>query len=254
MWRRSRVIAANEIALMLADPGLFVFLLAMPLVLIGFVQPVFEPLVRAGSASGSTGAAQAVPGVATVFAFFAIGHVGLMFHREHAWGTWTRLRAATGTAAEIIIGKAVPIGALVLGQQLVLFAGAVLLFDLDVRSPVGVLAVAAVLSLALLAFGIALASVFDRIEHFSAAQSVGTLVLGGFGGALTPIDLLPGWVAAIGRLTPVHWAVQGYLAAIDGEDLSRIVPNLAAILAFAALCGAVAMASFRAEEEKQFWA
>jgi ABC-2 type transport system permease protein len=249
-------IVRNEWHLIAVDKGLFVLLLAMPIVLMGFVKPIYRPVLEAQGYSGATGAEQAVPNVAVVFAFFVIGHVGLMFYREHAWGTWERLRAVTSRPTEIIAGKAIPIFALAFAQQVVLLAGAWLLYGLEVRGSVlGLAVVAASFSTSLLAFGVALASLFERIEQFSVVQTLAMMFFAGFGGAIAPSELLPAAVRAIGYVTPTYWAIDGYRATIvDGAGVGDVAVNIAVLLAFAGLFGAVALRAFRAEDAKEFWA
>ena len=63
-------------------------------------------------------------------------------------------------------------------------------------------AVAAALVLMEVALGFMLLSLCRSVLQLNAATNIGAMVLGGIGGAVTPIDTLPGWAQAIAPFTP----------------------------------------------------
>ncbi len=59
--------------------------------------------------------------VALRFAFLNTALVGTLFFREHAWGTWDRLRASSASTMDIALGKVLPLCVCQLAQLGVLF-------------------------------------------------------------------------------------------------------------------------------------
>ena len=78
----------------------------MPLVLMTLLSDAMESTLAAEGHPGAPGSAQTVPGMACVFASFAIAVVGFAIFREHGWRTWPRLRAAGLSGRRLIGGQA----------------------------------------------------------------------------------------------------------------------------------------------------
>lgn len=251
-WRRSAALAAHELRVMRHEAGMLSVYIVMPLVMVAFLNPVFGASAAAQGDGAVEGAALAVPGMAVLFALFLIGHVGFLFFREHQYGTWERLRATPLSPVEVILGKALPVLALALFQQALLFALGLWLFDLSIAgSLVAVAAVAAALGTCLVACGVAAAAYVRSAQKLNAMSGVLAMVLGGLGGSLTPVDALPGWAQRLAPVSPGYWAVEGYRSVIvDGAGVAGIAGPLAALFAFALAAGALAAVRFRFEETK----
>jgi len=69
------------------------------------------------------------------------------------------------------------------------------------------------------------------------------------GGAWVPSFLFPAWLQRVTLVIPARWAVDGLDATTwRGASLVATLPTIGALLAFAALFGALAVARFRWEE------
>lgn len=250
-WRRVSAIAAHELTMVWRNRFWFLALVGMPIVLMAFVKPIFGVAAVSQGYRSASGAEYAVPGMAVTFLFFLVGLVGMSFFREFGWATWDRVRMVA-TPAEIMAGKVVPFVAIALFQQTVLFAVGVVLFGLDIRGPVPALApVAVCLALALVAFALTVVALSRSVQQLSVIQSLGTMVLAGLGGALTPVGLLPGWAQGIAPATPTYWALRGYRSVVlDGEGLGAVLRPCGALLLFAAVFAAVAAARLRIDDRK----
>lgn len=246
----------NELRILRRDQAIFIALVALPLVLIGFFKPVFRVTLQSEGFRSANGTEQAVPGMAVAFAFFIVGNVGFVFFREHGWGTWERLRASAASTAEIVASKIVPLMLVVVAQQAVLFGFGCLFLGLRVRGSLLALSLVGVaLAFALVAFGLAVTAIFSRIEQVNLVQTVGGMLLAGFGGALAPTVLLPGWAQAIGKVTPSYWAISGYRDVIlMHAGLADVAMPVFLLVATGVVFVAVAMRFFRVEESKAFWA
>lgn len=107
-WRRSWALIRHEMKALTDDPGSLVFLLIMPLLMMGLMKPLFGLSLQAEGFVGANGAEQAVPGMAAMFVTFTGSFAGFTFFREHGWHTWDRLRASQATTPDIMVGKLAP--------------------------------------------------------------------------------------------------------------------------------------------------
>jgi ABC-2 type transport system permease protein len=242
---RSGAIVRHELRILRREPMPLVLLTLMPLGLMALFKPVFE-----------SGADQSVPGMTVLFAFFLVGQVGYVFFREHAWGTWERLRAADIGRWQLLSGKiAVPLA--VYGVQFaILFGAGWALFGLHVRGSVaGLIAVGATLAVALTAFGVALVAVCRSFMGLQTLVNIGALAFAGAGGALVPMALLPGWIQAIAPYTPGYWAMKGFTRAIEGPATpANFLAPVGVLLGWTVALAALAAWRLRFEETKTGWA
>jgi ABC-2 type transport system permease protein len=237
----SLAIVRHEWRIFLREPTPVVVMTFLPLVLMALFEPVFE-----------TGAAQSVPGMTILFGFFLVGQVGYAFFREHAWGTWERLRATDLSRTQMLGAKVVVPLATFAIQFAILFGAGFALFGLDMHgSALGLAAVASALALTLTAFGVALVSLCRTFMAVTTLSNVGALVFAGAGGALVPFALLPGWIRAVGPFTPGYWAMNGFTHAIEGGIV--LVP-VAILLGWAAVFAVITAVRLRFEEPKTGWA
>lgn len=251
-WRRSAAVVRHDLRVLRADPVFLIVFTLMPLVVMAFVKPGFRGALVANGVSDATGAEQAVPGMAVLFALFLVGNVGFGVFREHGWNTWERLRASFASPAEIMAGKVV-VPVLTAGLQLtVLFGVGGLLYGLRVEGSVPALVlVAAAFALCLVCLGLVLLAVCRSVMQLNAIANLGAMVLGGIGGALTPITALPGWAQAVAPAVPSYWAMRGFRSVIiEPGGLADVVLPVAVLLSTAVALAAVAVWRFRFEETK----
>lgn len=253
--RDALAVARNEARLLRHDPVPPVILVGMPVVLMTLLSPALAAALTLAGYWDVSGAAQTVPGMACVFAFFVAGIVGFAVFREHGWRTWARQRAAGLSGTSLLTGKLIVPAALLAAQLVVLFAFGVLALDLDVTgSWAGVALVGIAYGASVLAAGIALSALASTIQQVNALTSLGAMVLGGLGGGFVPTQTLPEWVQPIAPLSPVYWAMEGYTTAIlDGGGVSDVLGPLAVLAAFTAAFAGIALWKFRLDAPKRTW-
>lgn len=249
---RIRAIARQDLQILRRDPFFVLVTTVMPLLLMGFLNPGMEGALARSGLPGVGGAAQVVPGMSVVFAFLSVALLGYGMFREHGWNTWDRLRSTQAGTADIMVGKAlVPVG--VLAVQLLLFFGlGGLLTGLEVRGSLVALAfVAAMTELTVITLGLLLVAVCRNVMQLNAAANLGSIVFAGLGGALAPVGVLPGWVHAVGRVTPGYWAMDGFRSVIIfGAGVTGTLRPAAALFAFSVAFAGLAWRRFRVEESK----
>ncbi len=152
---------------------------------------------------------------------------------ERAWHTLDRLRATPATPAQILIGKAVPYGAVLLAQQAAIIGYGVLVLGLTVPRVDLLALVGLTWAATLLAAGAALSTVVRSHGELSAVTDLGGLFLTVLGGAIVPLALMPPWLHDLAPASPGYWALTGLRAALSGDTTAtlRCVGVLAAVAA-----------------------
>jgi ABC-2 type transport system permease protein len=247
--------AAHETRLLLRDPAPIVVSIAMPLLLIPFLQPMFHLFLAETGHPNMSGAAFAIPGAAVMFAFFLAGFAGFSFYHEHEWGTWSRLRASPGSAVALVVGKLLPWLVTTVVQVGVLLLAGWLLFHVRIQGSVIALAVLAVLvGLLIVSVTVAAVAVCTTVQQLNTVTSLGAILLGGLGGALTPTVLLPVWARWAGKGLPSTWAIEGFRSVVvDGRGLGAVLGACAVLVAWSAGLCLVAVFRFRFQDVKVSW-
>jgi ABC-2 type transport system permease protein len=252
----SGAIVRHDLRILRSDPAFLVVMILMPLIVMAFMRPAFRSTLLFEGLTGANGAEHAVPGTAVLFGLFLVGNLGFAIFREHGWNTWERLRASPATTFELMYGKSVtPMLSLLIQQAILLGVGGVL-FDLEVEgSVVAMVLVAFAFGFSLLGLGFLLLAVCRTVMQLNAITNVGTMVLSGLGGAITPISSLPDWARAVAPAVPTYWAMRGYRTVIlDAGDIGAVLLPIAVLLAFGLGFGLLAALRFRVEETKMSWA
>ncbi|GAA2902165.1 hypothetical protein GCM10020220_109420 [Nonomuraea rubra] len=164
------------------DPAHFVSYLVMPMVL----MLIFKGMLGEPHAGGHRPAGD------------VLGAVDGRRRHRHPHGTHlahlgppARHRA---TVPEIMIGKAVPVFAVLVVQQAVLLVYGVLAVGMRLSGPVWPLALAVTAwSFALLCVGTAIAGVVRSQGELSTLCNIAALSVSALGGALVPYALMPAW-------------------------------------------------------------
>ena len=250
-----RAIVRNELRILRHDPVPLVLLIGMPIVLMVLLSQSLGHVLLFEGYDDTPGSMHTAPGMACLFGFFSIAIVGFAIFREHGWRTWPRLRAAGVGGPALLAGKlAVPAGMLVL-QHAVLFGFGVAFLGFRVNGAwLAVALLALSFALMILSAGLAAAALLSTVQQLNAVTNLGTMVLGGLGGALVPVRELPKWVQPVAPASPVNWAMEGYRDVIlDGAGVADVLPSLAAMSALAALLVAVALWRLHDDAPKRTW-
>ncbi len=253
----SLAVTRLQLRILRRDPWFLVIMFAMPVAIMPLMRETVGLSLAASGYGDADGAQQVVPGQMVLFGFFVAGSVAFSLFREHGWKTWDRLRASRATGRQLLAGFAVPwIAIHVLFQAVVLATGAVF-FGLRLNGGSAVALAMIVVSFASCVVCLVLlaAATFRTVNQVQALVNVGALVLGGVGGALVPLQQLPGWAQAVAPVTPQYWAMQGhravFLEAGSVEDVAKATVVLVVIACLAAVLAAV---RFREDETKEFFA
>lgn len=249
-------VARNDLRILRNDPAFVVIFTVMPLAYMAFNRRILGTALSLLADGSYNGAEFVVPGATVLFSGFLVGNLGFGVFREHGWGTWERLRASSLSTAELMVGKALPALFVLAFQITVLLVGGALLMDLHLRGSVLAFAVLAVgLAVCLIALGFMLLSVCRSVIQLNALTNAGAMALGGLGGAVAPVETLPGWAQAVAPATPAYWAMRGFRSVtMDGGGLPEVALPLAVLAGFTVLFAVVAINRFQVEATKVSWA
>ncbi|MCP2250449.1 ABC transporter permease [Lentzea aerocolonigenes] len=187
---------------------------------------------------------QYAAGMAVFFLFFAVqpGVTGLLDERRN--GTLARLLAAPVRRSSILTGKLLTSVVVGVVSMTVLVVASSLLMGARWGHPAGVAAL--VLSGVLAATGAmaVVAAIAKTSEQAGGWQAIVAIVLGALGGAFFPVTQAGGVLEKLSLLAPHRWFLRG-LADLAGGGVAAVLPSVAAMTAFAAVTGAIALLLFR---------
>jgi ABC-2 type transport system permease protein len=235
--RRIGALVRHEAVLLARAPGPLIGYTVMPVLLMTVLRPMLERVAALGLTTGmGGGTAQAAAGMAVMFSLFALKVVGAGFLQERTWHTWDRLGASPARRSELLIGKAVPMLMVLLVHQAIIIGFAMVVFGLRPAAAWWPLALVAIAwTGCILILGTAVATLVQSPAQLSVAGDIAAVLTSILGGALMPAELLPGWLRAVGPLSPGYWAMRSYRAALVDPSTSSLIGGLAGLGCFIAL-------------------
>jgi ABC-2 type transport system permease protein len=223
----------HNFAMLAREPGPILSRILMPLVLITAMRPLYA------AALGEEGVTTAVTGMLILFSMLALSLIGTGLLSERVWHTLDRLRAAPTRPRQILLGKAIPYGVVLLGQQVAILGYGVVVLGLHVRRW-DLLAVAGVAWAAtLLCAGAAVATIARSYSGLAAITDIGSLFFTVLGGAMVPIALMPSWLAELAPISPGYWALGSLRSAVLG-DTAGTLRDVVVLAGFSVVLGALA--------------
>ncbi len=181
-------------------------------------------------------------GMAVFFLFFTVQFGVASLLEERKDGTLARLLAAPISRGSILGGKLLTSVALGVVSMTTLIVATTLLLGARWGSPLGVacLVLAGVLSaVGVMALVATLAKTSEQAGNW---QSIIAVVLGMLGGVFFPISQAPGFLPTLSLLTPQAWFLRGLSDLAGGGAWTVVLPSVAAMCAFAAAVGGIAIA------------
>ncbi|GAA1007774.1 hypothetical protein Aple_071240 [Acrocarpospora pleiomorpha] len=231
---RIGALANHNTIIRLRDPGQMISYLVMPMVLMLVLKPLYVRAVEGGTT-------KVVTGLLVMFSVFAISIAGNAILAERTWKTWDRLRVSRAPAAELLLGKTLPIYLVMIVQQAILLGYGCLVIGLPIPSNIPlVLMSILVWAFTLLAIGALLAAIVRSHGELSVISDVGALTLSSLGGALVPLSLMPDWAQVAAHVSPGYWALEMLQAAVAGDTAGTMLPA-AILLGIALIAGVFAI-------------
>jgi ABC-type multidrug transport system permease subunit len=187
---------------------------------------------------------QATQNIAAIF-LPAMLFMGLLFignahaldiWREQAWGTLRRLATTPASLGTLLGGRLISLALILFGVAVAGVAGMRWAAHVPVAS---VLLATLWLVLSGTAFYLMLVAIAVHASSQRSANVIGNLVvfpLSLLGGSFFPFEMMPDWMARIGRFTPNGWAITQFKAFVAG---SAHMKDFAAAAVYMAIAGSL---------------
>ena len=193
------------------------------------------------------GIAQSVAGPAVMFMLFAVGAIAASLLREMRGGTAGRLLVSGVRPRDLLVSKyayAVLLGSL---QLVAMMLYGKLIFGLDIFAhPLALLVMIVCTAAVMSGVGLFIAAVSRTEEQATGYQVVIILAMSAIGGAMFPSFMIPGFIRSFAQVTPVHWAMQGFLDIFwRDQSIPGIVLECGVMLGIAFILISVSVVAFR---------
>lgn len=215
-------------------------------------QTAAQPnLVQYTSTTGAeavadSGFGQSVPGMGSMYVMFTVLGGTVVLWRERRQWTLQRLAAMPISHRHILGGKILTYFTLGMTQFLVVFAvGLFVGLDFGTR-PLLVLPTMIAFVLCITALAFAIAPAVTSEQQGAGVARLLALTLAPLGGAWWPLDIVPDFMRAIARLSPVSWAMTAFHDVMYySGGLSEILPEIAVLTGAAAVLFLIGVNRFR---------
>jgi len=189
----------------------------------------------------------AIHGYLVMFVFFAAALAAETIVRERQNHTLERLLASSVRRETILGGMFTGTAAKGLVQILIFWIVGILAFKVDLGlSPAAVILLSILVVIMSSAFGIMLATLAKTQRSAGSIAVLTSLVLAALGGCWWPLFVTPQWMQSIAKMIPHGWATTGFnKLMVFGADFSAVVPEMLALVCFAAAFGIIAIWRFR---------
>jgi ABC-2 type transport system permease protein len=155
--------------------------------------------------------AQTSPAMMLQFAIAGLLTCATVIVNERKTRSLQRLLTTATKRSHILLGHYLAIFTLIFGQFLVLIAFGQLILKVDyLRIPGAILVVALTASLCIAAMGLLIGVLAKSEEQAIAFSLIPMFIFSGLGGAWTPLEYTSGMFQAIGHVTPIAWAMDGF--------------------------------------------
>lgn len=192
------------------------------------------------------GLGQSVPGMGAMFVMFTVfGGMTALIEERKQW-TLPRLATLPISKAQLLGGKILARFTLGLLQFLIIFLFGALLGMNFGDDPLALVLLALTYTLAITALSFALGTRLENEAQASGLSLLLSLILAPLGGAWWPLEIVPDFMRAIGHISPVAWAMDGFTALLfESAGLADIWVPMTVLLAIALVCFFLAIRLFR---------
>lgn len=191
--------------------------------------------------------AQSSPGMMLQFAIAGLIGAAEVLVLERKSGSLRRLMTTAITRVEILFGHYLAMFLLVFIQLFVLLTFGQIFLKLEYYSALAAtLLVTISTALFVASLGLLIGALAKKSEQVIIFALLPMFIFAGLGGAWFPLEFTSETVQAIGHLTPVAWAMDGYQnILLRGQGLESVLISSAVLLLYALVFGALAVWRFR---------
>ncbi len=194
------------------------------------------------------GFGQSIPGMGSMFVMFTVFSSLYVLIREKVNWTIQRLVMMPLSRGQILGGKILMWFLIGMIQYGVVFVIGILVGVNFGHDLLALLLVMVIYTLSITAFSFAISTFLKTEAQANSISLLLSLMLASLGGAWWSLDIVPPVMRAVGHLSPVAWAMDSYRSLLfENGTLMTILPNVAVLVVFTAVCFGVAVRRFRYE-------
>jgi len=194
------------------------------------------------------GFSQSFPGIATMYAMFAVFPVMVALIDERRYWTLQRLAMMPIRRSEILGGKLLARFLMGMIQYAIVFAvGLVIGVPLG-NQPIATIPIMMAFVICVTSLALLVSTFVKTSQQASGIALFMSLTLAPLGGSWWPLDIVPSWMRAAGHISPVAWAMDGYSKIIfSSGTLIAVVPMIGVLLAMGAVFFMIGVSRFKFE-------
>ncbi|MBI5031630.1 MAG: ABC transporter permease [Chloroflexi bacterium] len=195
--------------------------------------------------------AHSSPGMMLQFGIAGLLTAAQVIVNERKSRALQRLLTTATRRVHILIGHYLAIFVLIFTEFITLVSFGQLVLKIDyLREPLATLTVAACAALCIAGLGLLIGVLAQNEDQAVIFSLVPMFLLAGLGGAWVPLEVTGEAFQAIGHLSPVAWAMDGFKnISIRGLGFESVIVSAVALMGYAALFFFVATLRFRTSEE-----
>lgn len=195
-----------------------------------------------------TGFSQSIPGMASMYVMFAVLPAMAAFIEERRNWTLQRLITMPLRRSQVLGGKLLARFTMGMVQYGIIFGFGLLIGVRYGSSALGIIVIMAAYTACITALALALMTLLRSGGQARGLTLFLTLTLAPLGGAWWPLEIVPGWMQALGHLSPLAWAMDGFNTLIfHGGGLGAVMGPVAVLVAASVVLFAFGVARFRYE-------
>jgi ABC-2 type transport system permease protein len=201
--------------------------------------------------NGNMSLAHTSPGMMLQFAIAGLLTSAQIIVTERKSRSLQRMLTTATRRVQILLGHLLAIFIIIFGQFLALIAFGQFLLNVNYLSnPLGTLLVAFTAALCIAALGLLIGALAKSEEQAIIFALIPMFVFAGLGGAWVPLEVTGPTFAAIGHVSPVAWAMDGFKnISVRGLGVESILLPAAALVGYAILFFGIAAWRFQSSQE-----
>lgn len=200
----------------------------------------------ASDQSGGGGFSQSIPGIGSMYVLFTIIPAGAAIIAERKNWTLPRLAVLPISRAQILGGKLLARFAMGMMEYGIMFSFGLVLGVRYGSDPLALILLMIAFTLCVTSLTLALTGL---LHNEGQARGIGlflTMTLCPLGGAWWPLDIVPQWMATLGHISPVAWAMDGFHSLIfNGGSLGIVIVPLAVLFGMTAVFFVYGIVNFK---------
>jgi len=194
------------------------------------------------------GFGQSIPGMGSMFVMFTVFSSLYVLIREKVNWTIQRLVMMPLSRGQILGGKILMWFLIGMIQYGVVFIIGIIVGVNFGHDLLALLLVMVIYTLSITAFSFAISTLLKTEAQANSISLLLSLMLASLGGAWWSLDIVPPVMRIVGHLSPVAWAMDSYRSLLfENGTLLTILPNIAILAVFTAVCFGFAVWRFRYE-------